>query len=110
MSISFFAMRHQPDALFLTAVRRECDETAEMRERRHSATASVEKVFCSRQELSERGTMLVNFTDQGLKGVKDVPKSPAEAGPRTHCGRTGLWSSAARTIPSAGLSVQECPN
>ena len=73
MSISFFAMRHQPDALFLTAVRRECDETAEMRERRHSATASVEKVFCSRQELSERGTMLVNFTDQGLKGVKDVP-------------------------------------
>jgi len=80
MSISFFAMRHQPDALFLTAVRRECDETAEMRERRHSATASVEKVFCSRQELSERGTMLVNFTDQGLKGVKDVPKSPPKRG------------------------------
>jgi hypothetical protein len=46
-------MRHQPDALFLTAVRRECAETVEMRERRHSATASVEKFFYSRQELSD---------------------------------------------------------
>jgi uncharacterized protein with GYD domain len=59
--------------LFLTAVGRECDETVEMRERRHLATASVEKIFLLAPGTFRRGTMLVNFTDQGLKGVKDVP-------------------------------------
>jgi hypothetical protein len=56
-------MRHQPDLLFLTAVGRECDETVEMRERRHSATASVEKIFLLAPGTFRRGTMLVNFTD-----------------------------------------------
>ena len=50
----------------------ECDETVEMRERRHSATASVEKIFLLAPGTFRRGAMLVNFTDQGLKGVKDV--------------------------------------
>jgi len=86
MSIRFFimaitfsvdAMRHQPDLLFLTAVGRECDETVEMRERRHSATASVEKIFLLAPGTFRRGTMLVNFTDQGLKDVKDVPNNEA---------------------------------
>src|SRR5215471_4620266 len=44
-----------------------------MRERRHSATASVVKIFLLAPGTFRRGSMLVNFTDQGLKGVKDVP-------------------------------------
>ena len=33
--------------------------------------------------------MRVNFTDQGLKGVKDVPKSPAEAGAKNPLRKDG---------------------
>jgi hypothetical protein len=39
--------------LFSTSVRRECDETVEMRERRQLATASVEKIFLLAPELSD---------------------------------------------------------
>ena len=95
-------MRHQPDALFLTAVRLECDETVEMRERHHSATASAEKFFLFAPGTFRRGIILVNFTDQGLKGgtcsgneedqlsldlTRDAPCDPwgcgADIGPRS---------------------------
>jgi hypothetical protein len=40
---------------------------------RQSATASVEKFFLLALGTFRVGIMLMNFTDQGLKGVKDVP-------------------------------------
>jgi hypothetical protein len=60
MSISFFIMfisflfkRYQFDACFSTSVRRECDERAEMRERRQLATTFVEEIFLLAPELSD---------------------------------------------------------
>jgi hypothetical protein len=47
-----------------------------MRKRRQLATASVEKIFLSRPNF-RRGIMLVNFTDRGLKDVRDVPNNEA---------------------------------
>jgi uncharacterized protein with GYD domain len=47
-----------------------------MRKRRQLATASVEKIFLAPGTF-RRGIMLVNFTDQGLKDVKDVPNNEA---------------------------------
>jgi hypothetical protein len=46
-----------------------------MRKRRQLATASVEKIFLLAPGTFRRGIMLVNFTDQGLKDVKDVPNT-----------------------------------
>jgi hypothetical protein len=40
---------------------------------RQSATASVEKIFLLAPGTFRLGIMLMNFTGQGLKGVKDVP-------------------------------------
>jgi len=57
-------------ACFSTSVRRECDETVELRKRRQSATASVEEIFLLAPGTFPRGIMLVNFTDQGLKTLK----------------------------------------
>src|SRR5262249_41605388 len=44
-----------------------------MRERRHFATACVEKFFCSRQELSDAVPCWRTSLTKVLKGVKDVP-------------------------------------
>ena len=64
-------------ACFSTSVRRECDETVELRKRRQSATASVEEIFLLAPGTFRCSIMLVNFTDQGLKDVKDVPNNEA---------------------------------
>jgi len=56
--------------LFLTAIRRECDETVEMRERRHSATACVEKILLLAPGTFRRGTMLVNSLTKVSKVLK----------------------------------------
>ena len=50
-----------------------------MRKRRQLATASVEKIFLLAPGTFRRGIMLVNFTDQGLKDVKDVPNNEGAA-------------------------------
>jgi hypothetical protein len=44
---------------------------------RQSATASVEKIFLLAPGTFRLGIMLMNFTGQGLKGVKDVPNGAA---------------------------------
>jgi hypothetical protein len=48
-----------------------------MRKRRQLVTASVEKIFLLAPGTFRRDIMLVNFTDQGLKDVKDVSNNEA---------------------------------
>jgi len=49
----------------------------EMRKHRQLATASVEKIFLLAPQTFRCGIMLVNFTDQGLKDVRDVANNEA---------------------------------